>query len=250
MIIKHLEDTKKVQKIVQDGINTLVQQKLQAQRERDYYRIQVDYFQPKYRRLQSQTQTLTQENQSLQSQLNSALKERDTALQEKESQIQSILTNLNTSLNLNLEKPTLNNIITKIEALLKDPKVVVEEITDTSQIENLQAHNQQLQQTIISLEAQLTQAQEENKENTTATPAPVNEAATKESQEAVLRILKESNKISPIYQEDIKQIQQATTTQQLAKSYQNVINKGLIELKTIKTEKTELVQRQKSERTI
>lgn len=201
-----------------------------------------------YDNLKDQKTTLNQEKQILQSERDVALKEKHTALSEKETQIQSILKKLNTSLNLNLKDPTLDNIITKIKALLKDPKIVEIVQEDTSQIESLQAHNQQLQQTVDSLQTQLSQVQE-NKENTaTAIPAPVNEEVTKENKEAVLQVLKESN--SPIYEEEIKQIQQAQSAKQLMKSYQKVIDKGNINLQAIKVEKTELVQHQKTERII
>jgi hypothetical protein len=206
-----------------------------------------------YDSLKDQITTLTSEKQTLQSERDNALKEKDTALNEKESQIKSILQNLNTSLDLNLQEPTLEEVITKIKALLKDPKVVVEEIMDNSQIENLQTTNQQLQQTIASLEAQLAQRAEENKENaTTAIPVAANEEVSKENKEAILQVLKESNETfsSPIYQEEIEQIQQAQSAKQLAKSYQQVIDKGLTKLQTIKTEKTELVQHQKTERIV
>jgi hypothetical protein len=216
MIIKHLEDDKKVQKIVQEEINTLIQQKNQA--------------------LQNQKK-VEQERDQLQQQIENHHCSSTNSDQSLNKEQVKIIQSINQELNLGLDDPTLEQVITEIKELIHKPPTSFVSVPSNQAIKN-QLH--QAQQTITKLEKQLSEKQ---------TPFGEDLAVIKELELTSLEELFNQ----AVDSMTIQQIQQATNYQQVVAARQAFLQKHLEQKENIApvmATKNELVVQPNKERVI
>jgi hypothetical protein len=217
MIIKHSEDTKKVQKIVQEGISALVKQKNQA--------------------LQNQKKA-EQERDQLQQQIENHHCSSTNSDQSLNKEQIKIIQSINQELNLGLDDPTLEQVIVEIKELIHKPPTSSFMTPPSNQAIKNQLH--QAQQTITKLEKELREKE---------TPFGEDLEVIKELE---LNSLEELFK-QQIDAITIQQIQQATSYQQVVAARQAFLQKHLGQkenaIPAIVT-KNELVQPANKERVV
>jgi len=139
--------------------------------------------------------------------------ERDNFYLQLISKEKKIIQKLNSELKLNLSEPNLEQVISRIKELITKPDSTLP-VSDNNQIETLAKENQQLQQTILNLQQQLTNSE---------TPFGEDLSTIKQLDLASLEQLF-PNQLDNHFRE---QIRQATNYQQLATARQNFIQKHL-----------------------
>ena len=127
MIIKHLENDKKAQKIVQDGMDNLVQQKEQAQQNQKRAEQELNNLQNQLNNHvcsgagNTTSPTATRNDSGGHNQTN----EKEVKIIQQNNE-QKIIQELNTTLKLNLKNPTLKQVISEIQSRIAQDPVIVQ----------------------------------------------------------------------------------------------------------------------------
>jgi hypothetical protein len=239
MIIKNLENDEEAQKIVQDGINNLVQQKKEARQNQQRAEQELNNLQNQLNNHvcsgagNSTSPSATGNSGGDRSQTNE-----ETNKTPGENNEQQIIHQLNQSLNLNLTNPTLNQVISKIQELIHKPPTSSFMASPSNQ--TIKKSLQDAQQTILKLEQELSEK---------STPFGEDLAVIKKLELTSLEELFRQAVDATIRQ----QIQQATNYQQVVAARQAFLEKHLEQKENIvpvMVTKNELVVQPNKERVV